>query len=110
MTNNINISNRFGKELRSREQAHEIVLLAISSDDISVDFKDVTYVSRSFADEFYKILFTKKNIKIINQREDIAKIFESISKTHFKKKADNENINVVKLNSLNKVCLYLSAI
>ena len=102
------INEIIGNELRSREQAQRLFLNENSKSNIIFDFRGITYISRSFADEFFN-LNKAFSASCINFEDKLDKIFLSVSMTQnkFKNKV-HINIakpkNVAELTSL--LCVY----
>ncbi len=102
------INEIIGNELRSREQAQRLFLNVNSKSKIIFDFRDITYISRSFADEFFN-LNKAFSASCINVEDKLDKIFLSVSMTQNKFKSKvHINIakpkNVAELTSL--LCVY----
>ena len=75
---NYNIKENFSKNIALRENARELFdFLLLNNNFTYLDFKDVEFVSRSFANEFAKL--EKKNnkyFKKINMNNSINSMFE----------------------------------
>jgi ribosomal protein S1 len=102
------INEIIGNELRSREQAQRLFLNVNSKSKIIFDFRGITYISRSFADEFFN-LNKAFSASCINVEDKLDKIFLSVSMTQNKFKSKvHINIakpkNVAELTSL--LCVY----
>ena len=102
------INEIIGNELRSREQAQRLFLNENSKSNIIFDFWGITYISRSFADEFFN-LNKAFSASCINVEDKLDKIFLSVSMTQNKFKSKvHINIakpkNVAELTSL--LCVY----
>jgi len=63
---------------------------SISRDNVYLDFSNVDFFSRSFADELLNIIEKKKRIKIINLNPHLKKIFKIVAKTKQKTKKSIE--------------------
>lgn len=75
----------FGASLSSREQA-EILYRQIKkrSNRVVVDFSRVTFISRSFADQFYKGFLELAKVmivEVINGSREVADMFNAVSRT-----------------------------
>ena len=102
------INEIIGNELRSREQAQRLFLNVNSKSKIIFDFRGITYISSSFADEFFN-LNKAFSASCINVEDKLDKIFLSVSMTQNKFKSKvHINIakpkNVAELTSL--LCVY----
>ncbi|NCO24942.1 DUF4325 domain-containing protein [Candidatus Parcubacteria bacterium] len=80
MKNFIPIKKRF---LIFRDEAKEIEKMSkkISRDNVYLDFSNVDFLSRSFADELLNIIKEKKGIKIVNLKPHLEKFFNIVTKT-----------------------------
>ena len=88
------INEIIGNELRSREQAQRLFLNENSKSNIIFDFRGITYISRSFADEFFN-LNKAFSASCINVEDKLDKIFLSVSMTQNKFKS-KVHINIAK--------------
>ena len=102
------INEIIGNELRSREQAQRLFLNVNSKSKIIFDFRDITYISRSFADEFFN-LNKAFSASCINVEDKLDKIFLSVSMTQNKFKS-KVHINIAKPNNVAELtsllCVY----
>ena len=84
-TPKINVSDLFGTSLSSREQADQLYLrIKNYSTKVIVDFSDVIFISRSFADEFYKGFLQLNKIMMIqtvNGNQVICDMLNAVSQT-----------------------------
>ncbi len=86
---NINVKDILGSTLNAREALYEI-FKGIDFNNIKavhIDFTGVEFMSRSFADEFFKYrqtLESEKNIKfiLINSNKDISNILKAVSNSN----------------------------
>lgn len=85
MKNFIQIKKRF---LTFRDEAKEIEKMSkkISRDNVYLDFSNVDFISRSFADELLNIIEKTKRIKIANLNPDLKKFLQIVKKTKEKTK------------------------
>ncbi|MBT9151323.1 MAG: hypothetical protein DDT40_01514 [candidate division WS2 bacterium] len=100
MKNFIPIKKRF---LIFRDEAKEIEKMSkkISRDNVYLDFSNVDFLSRSFADELLNIIEEKKRIKIVNLKPHLEKFFKIVTKTKekTKKPLKKETLNWFKIKS-----------
>lgn len=77
----INISTLISTDIRSRANAN-IIRSAIDGidDNIILDFKDVTFVSRSFMDEVYNIMEEYEGIRLINMSGFVKTMFDAVTR------------------------------
>lgn len=74
------ISELLGTDVRSRSNA-EIIRADASNfgDTVILDFKDVTFVSRSFADELCSIMETCGNISLVHMSRLVESMMNAVS-------------------------------
>jgi len=82
MKNKIIISQFIGKKLQSRIEAKKIygLVVTLKTKTIFLDFGDVTFMSRSFADELCETINSLNKIKVkINMTNENAAIKETLN-------------------------------
>jgi hypothetical protein len=52
----IKVAEVLSTDIRCRDNAEVLKALIVPGDDIALDFSDVTFISRAFADELYTII------------------------------------------------------
>jgi anti-anti-sigma regulatory factor len=110
------ISELIGKKLQSRIEAKKIYGLVVSLDvkSISLDFGNVTFMSRSFADEFCETinLFNKINVKIelINENAAIKEALNVVSSNRNKPKKVELNYSTLDFTNMNNLSDFLATI
>lgn len=89
-SNIINIRTTIGAMLNTRDEACRLFdiakQLSTQTQIITFDFEGVDFMSRSFADEFYKISrqteqIANSSIVVINTELQIAKILQAVSRS-----------------------------
>lgn len=77
----INISTLISTDIRSRANANIIRSVIDGIDDgIILDFKDVTFVSRSFMDEVYNVMEEHEKIRLINMSDFVKTMFDAVTR------------------------------
>lgn len=66
-----------GTELRSRKSAKTLVPKITF--DTTLDFENVLFMSRSFADELYNIRLDYPGIGFLNMAEELQQMFKAVS-------------------------------
>jgi hypothetical protein len=83
------VSNLIGTTLSSREQADSLFNhIRKCSEKIIVDFSDINFISRSFADQFYKEFLELNKIMMIvtvNGDQVVSDILNAVSQTQITK-------------------------
>jgi len=116
-TTTISISELIGTSVHTRE-ASNILMEAIEKDlcdYIELDFSNVEYVSRSFADQFYAeklnyALKSKKNIIVSNANETVMHMLNTVSKTQNKKHSGRDMFPIYKYSSQKQLDNFLLSI
>lgn len=88
-THKIIVSEHYNRNsLVTREVA--IALMSIVKSypyyDVEIDFSNIDFISRSFADQFHKEKIqlwesNDKNVVVINAHDDVLSMFQAVSKT-----------------------------
>jgi hypothetical protein len=98
----ISVLSLFGPTLHTRQAAVDL-LEVVQMDpcaDVELDFQQIEYVSRSFADQFHADKLTiaesqQKRIVVINASEEVLKMLQAVARTQ-----SREN------NAINKLPVY----
>lgn len=101
--------------LISREQATSLVkeLLSLYRSKVTVDFSKVSFVSRSFADQFVKeIELARKTlaIELAGLNKDVLSIMDAVSKTKHLFLNERSRFNVEILSSTSSLSNYLYSV
>lgn len=116
-TTSISIFELFGTSVHTRESSKTLMNL-IEKDPynyIEVDFSQVDYISRSFADQFYfdktkcAIEF-KKNVIVSNANESVVHMLSAVAKTQNKKPNAISSIPVYKYSTQSQLENFLLSI
>lgn len=90
----IDITNIFSKDLKSRSVARELRDMIISEKctKVKINFDSVTFVTRSFMDEFYNVIVVNKDLKIelINLSPEMEAMLDTVKSTQHKSKKTSE--------------------
>jgi anti-anti-sigma regulatory factor len=110
----IRISESISHHLSSREQADSLYLLIKKcSEEVIIDFDRVGFVSRSFADQFYK-QFLKLNkqllITVVNCNQEVCDIINAVSRTQSGYKKDRMTFKMRSFVSKAELKNYLQSI
>jgi len=102
----ISITDILGKILNTREAVQEITKVVESGlcQVIELDFTNVEFMSRSFADEFHKErlrLIQNHNvaIDILNAPEEVIRILQAVEKTQNKAEREMQEVQVFKFSN-----------
>lgn len=86
----IDITTLVNTELRSGIEARNVrdYLVCNNLTSLKIDFSKVTFISRSFADEFYNQILINPSlaVEIVNLRTDFSQLVEAVKRTQLKKK------------------------
>jgi hypothetical protein len=114
MKNIIILSDLIGTKLQSRIEVKKIhdSLISISDKRVYIDFKGVTFMSRSFGDELCSLIdsFKKINIKLINEESTINTALKIISSNRNKPKKTDVNYTTLDFSNINNLSEFLATI
>lgn len=86
----LDISTLINTELRSRLEARNVryYLMRNNLTSLKIDFSKVTFISRSFADEFYNQILINPSlaVEIVNLCTDLSQLVEAVKHTQIKMK------------------------
>lgn len=113
----ISVRDHFKTEsLRSREQAQEffasILILVRCNEEVWVDFSDIEFISRSFADELVHLKSNSNKRDLIDfccTSPDVRSMLEIVAYTQKNKQLDKK-LPVYQFDSLEKLFKYFSSI
>ncbi|MDR0894237.1 MAG: hypothetical protein LBN06_02900 [Prevotellaceae bacterium] len=111
----IQIAQLIGNELRSRMQANQI-LTAINetaSQHIILDFEQVVFVSRSFADELCGILEqvkASKEITLINEEDIVKETLRIVMKHRNTKRTHETSVKTIVFHNMTELSNYFATI
>lgn len=103
-------------ELRTRLDAQTVrARLDRLQDDCQTlvfDFGCVKFMGRSFADEFYNLFLkdSDKNIKIINQSEEVRLTFSAVESTQNKSKQVKEKGKIKRFSNIDDLSAFLCSL
>ena len=88
---NINVEEQLGKSLISRSSSSELITYIKDNlcQNIELDFSEVEFMSRSFADQFHKekvMLMSKHNVmvEVLNANEEVINMLKTVARTQNK--------------------------
>ncbi|MFN8265053.1 MAG: hypothetical protein U0T11_03215 [Chitinophagaceae bacterium] len=97
----IPVKDLFDTTLHTRDAAKQLLEWVEKDlcDHVELDFTDIDYISRSFADQFHAeklelISKTNKTILVTNGNEDVIRMLQAVANTQNKKNRSIENIQV----------------
>ena len=113
----IDITRILSQDLKSRSRANDLLLFIKNSNEseVTIDFRNVMFATRSFIDEFYN-LFIKDTaelpckVSITNLPEDIQAMLDSVSKTQTKVKTIPPTSEVVNVTTVDEMLRYLKTV
>ena len=113
----ISVYNLLGATLHTRQAATEILEAVIQNpcNHIELDFAEVEYVSRSFADQFHaeKLVIAgqyQKNIIVTNANEEIIKMLQAVARTQDKVFREYEEIPVYNYTNWKSLEIFLLSV
>ena len=110
VTSEIKIISLFPATLDTREGASRLakMIKADLADDnkVELDFQDIIFMSRSFADQFHKELLSGDHavdLEIKNAESGIIEMLETVSKTQNSRMAVNKSYKILSFNNMDKL-------
>lgn len=113
METNFYIANYLPATVASRQSMQLIVdyLLMLKNNNVNLNFKNIDFISRAFADELIHFL-TNNNIKaqFVNTSPAITEILKTVEKNRNKRNKSYHNIAVTDVKNKKELDLMLSLI
>lgn len=113
----IRVNEILGTTIHTREAVIQLLDLLKKSPDskIELDFSEVSYISRSFADQFYadkmKLMSEeKKDIIVTNANEEVINMLHAVAQTQNKSFRGYSTFPVYKYSTLNQLDNFLLSI
>lgn len=106
------ISGLIGTDIRSRANANIIrsVIDGLNG-RIVLDFANVTFISRSFADELYNVMKEHCNLTLINESEFVKSMLNAVTQGRESKRMSiNDTSEVKEIKDMKSLELFLSTI
>jgi hypothetical protein len=112
----IQVAEILGNTIHTRDAAKQLlsVVAADPCAQTELDFSEVTYISRSFADQFHSdklqlIASSQKQIIVTNANEEVVNMLQAVAKTQ-NKSYQNSSLPVFKYSNWNQLENYLLSI
>ena len=113
----IDITRILSPDLKSRSRANDLMLFIKNSDEseVTIDFRNVAFATRSFIDEFYNLFIKDSSslpfkMDITNVPEDIKAMLDSVGKTQNKAKTIRPTANVMTFDNVDDALEYMNGI
>lgn len=100
-------------DLKTRSEARELserVSAITANTNVVFDFSRVTYMGRSFADEFYNDFMTCNNFKFIDLSDEIENIFKTVSKSQHGIRKRESPGTVEQFDDMSKLSSFLTSL
>ena len=106
----LKIKELISADVRSRANAKKIWdIVNATTNSIELDFSGVIFVSRSFADEVYNIIDSKKGITITNTFDIVKSMFETVSSSRSSKRVrEKDNSEIKDFHDMESLSSFLS--
>ena len=106
----LKIKELISADVRSRANAKKIWdIVNATNNSIELDFSGVIFVSRSFADEVYNIIDSKKGITITNTFDIVKSMFETVSSSRSSKRVrEKDNSEIKDFHDMESLSSFLS--
>ena len=107
----IEVQKILGKEIRSRASICAIKERMQNKGEVCLDMKDITFISRSFADELYNLQYDYKQVHFCNQSEEVSKMMLVVWEGRKKKRERKADHTVIQdMTSIDKFVDFLQTI
>lgn len=112
ITSEIRVNTIFPSTLDTREGAALLAQLIreqlADNTIVDVDFKDIIFMSRSFADQFHKDIMAGDSVDIVIKNADlgIIEMLKAVSQTQNKRKPVKKSYQVLSFNNLDMLSDY----
>lgn len=113
----LDVSVILGKTLHTREAAQKLldVVANQSCDHVELDFFNVSYISRSFADQFYSEKLNlattqQKSILVLNANEEVIRMLQTVARTQNKSDLQFNSMPVYKYSTWSQLESYLLSV
>lgn len=114
-----NVAKHIGNLLNTREAADsfmDFIAKSSTSEIVELDFKDVEFMSRSFADQFHKLKIALLNqktfsvIDVVNASPVVIEMLQAVIKTQSKTERNYESFPVYKFKEITSLQNFLSTL
>jgi len=113
----IQVSERLGRTIHTREASNHLlqVVTAGNCRQVELDFANVAYISRSFADQFLAgkrklAVEQQKSIVVTNANADVVNMLQAVAKTQNKNNPGTGAIPVYRFSSMSRLENFLCSI
>lgn len=109
------LQEKFGETLNTRENVNDLFSQLKSSlsnkKNIVLDFTDVTFMSRSFADQLVKVINSSNfQIELMNMNLDIQEMYRIVQKTQKDNNRKTYNVPILRFSTQKQLENYLWSI
>lgn len=106
----LKVKELISADVRSRANAKKIWdIVNATNNSIELDFSGVIFVSRSFVDEVYNIIDSKKGITITNTFDIVKSMFETVSSSRNSKRVrEKDNSEIKDFHDMESLSSFLS--
>lgn len=104
----IKLRSLIGVEVRMRSSAKIIYEKLNHNDNFIIDLSDISFISRSFADELCEIIEQNNNVSIINATGIAKNMLDVVKESRGHKRIyQKENSEILKMDSITELSAYL---
>lgn len=110
MKKTLKISEIISTDIRSRANIN-IINSALDGikGNVILDFSNVTFVSRSFADELYNLLNENKNLSISNMTDFVSSMYNIVCEGRKSKRVfESQQSEIKEFDDMNSLAVFLS--
>ncbi len=100
----INIQEKYGKELHTRQIMERLSASLNAEDDYLLDMRGIEQISRSAADELYNLTHGIKRVEIINLEPFVEKMLSAVTLGRFlPRRRSSTDLPIVECQTINQV-------
>lgn len=111
MAKTIKIAEIISNDIRSRANIN-IIFSAIDGvkEHVVLDFTEVSFVSRSFADELYNLINNNKNLSIINMTPFVSSMYKTVCEGRNSKRVfSTESSEIKEFEDMKSLAVFFSS-
>lgn len=106
----IKMTERYGKELRTRQLIEQFAATLNTEDEYLLDMTDIEVISRSAADELYNLTHDM-NVEVINMCSFVQRMYDAVTLGRFKpRELRQSGTPIVQCKTIDDVVNFLNAI
>ena len=106
----INMMEKYGKELHTRQMVERLSSSMNAEDDYLLDMRGIEQISRSAADELYNLTHGPKRVEIINIEPFVEKMLSAVTLGRFlPRRRTSTDLPIIECQTIGQVTQQLTA-